>query len=1002
MNKKFEYGNLRPFLVGFLNGVYDTVLMKIRQRQKQPGGGQVDAKFVQTVFTKELSAAYASVDGQTMLKLLEGEYSYQKKEVDKCHEAMLVSLINSIVQSDVIVPDHTKVTANLPLCSGPKWSLLQEYLYEIRQEHVVENIDRESSLVLQQILFAENPEPFKKFGLVLGQVQSGKTSNYSALIAKACDAGYRLFIILSGIHNDLRQQTQERLDEMFLGYHDYKYQDDGKTPQHRTEKCGVGLLSAYDESQAPESATYTDYDFNGEFKTHPNLNRSIIFVIKKNTTILDKLINYLGSPSNKKIYKDWPALIIDDEADQASINTNKDFSVTKTNKCIRELCAFFNKVTYIGYTATPFANVLIDSKIKHKKFGLDLFPRDFIVRLKAPENYFGPAQYFGDNRDDEGLDLFMPVSNSVSDLLVGSRKRKTKRSGGGPENLKKLPAECRKFFLQYLLSAAIRQWRHKKLHPDLWSDAIQDEDLDFDSLEEQPVLATSMLVHVSSRVSVHRHLAQLFVDLLDEIKGLLQGNATDRQIVFDDMRELFHAQRAVTESTMKIRKHSDLSQDWSLPAAFEELIPEITMAMEDMRLFVVNGDEQQSQEFAADDLGANGRKRAAHSVFIGGNKLSRGLTLPGLCLSLFLRESRMYDTLLQMGRWFGYRDGYVDLCRICTTTDIIDNFRAISEAMLDFEAQIDRMNENLRSPENFRLKILSHPGLRVTAQNKMKHADLKTISLNGTITECRDIGLEPKLLMENMSSAYSFYQGINQEGTLTYASPDFGLEPPERQASYFEKGKGSSGRVWKKVPARLVIDFLSKYKATQTGESTSLNPIIEYIREANKVNKLYYWNVFIPGEKGSGMFSLKYPKRHVNITDDHKTAFIRALKTGGHEYIGVAKDVIDKVTEIIGDQENLARGELFRTVRDQAGKMHPDTGYLILYLIEPSELPAQGDKPFIEAQELVGEPTPITTYYLWLPKTEPLKTSTAVSNDTVADLDDEDVEEIEFDEDQGE
>ena len=1001
MNKKFEYGNLRPFLVGFLNGIYDAVILKIRQRQRQLGGNQVDAKFVQTVYAKELSTAYASTDGQTMLRLMEGEYSSQKEEVERCHQAMLVSLINSIVQSDIIVPDHTKVILTPPRCSGPKWGLLQEHLLEIHQEHVVENIDRESSLVLQQIIFPENPDPFKKFGLVLGQVQSGKTSNYSALIAKACDAGYRLFIILSGIHNDLRQQTQERLDEMFLGYHDYKYQEDGKTPQHRTEKCGVGLLSSYDESQAPESATYTDIDFNGEFKTHPNLNRPIIFVIKKNTTILKKIINYLESPSNKKIYCDWPALIIDDEADQASINTSKKF-FTKTNQRIREICTFFNKVTYIGYTATPFANVLINAQEKDKKLGVDLFPRDFIVRLKAPENYFGPAQYFGDNREDEGLDLFMPVSNSVSDLLGGNGKRKTKGSGGGYGSVKKLPPECRKFFLQYLLSAAIRQWRHKNRHPDLWINTLQDDDLDFDYLEEQPVLETSMLVHVSASVNVHRHLARLFVDLLEEIKGLLQGNAKDRQIVFDDMRALFHVQRAVTESTMKIRKHSDLSQDWSLPDTFEELIPDITMAMEDLRLFVVNGDEKQSQEFAADDLGDNGRKRAAHTVFIGGNKLSRGLTLPGLCLSLFLRGSTMYDTLLQMGRWFGYRDGYVDLCRICTTTDIIDNFRAISEALLDFEAQIDRMNENKRSPENFRLGILSHPGLSVTASNKMMHADLQTISLSGTITECRDIGLKPCLLEENMSTAYSFYQGINQEGTLAYASPDFGLESTERQASYLEQGKGSSGRVWKKVPARLVIEFLSKYKATQTGESSSLAPIIEYIREANRVNKLYYWNVFIPGEKGSGRFSLKYPKRHVNITDDQETAFIRALKTGGHEYVGVAEDVINKVTEIIGDQETLARGELFRAVREWAGKMHPDTGYLILYLIEPSELSTQENNPFIQAQKLVGEPTPITTYYLWLPKTEPLKTSSAVFNDTVVDLDDEDVEESEFDEDQGE
>lgn len=193
-------------------------------------------------------------------------------------------------------------------------------------------------------------------GLVIGHVQSGKTANYTGLIARAADAGYKFIVVIAGIHNNLRRQTQQRIDEAFIGR--------SSDPEDR-RNIGVGLAPGY-----PHPATLTnineDFNKNTAAKSGWKINdfsKPIILIIKKNVTTLTALHKWLKAlnAEGEDRISDVPMLLIDDEADNASINTNKeDLDPTRTNAMIRRILGLFAKSCYVGYTATPFANIFIN------------------------------------------------------------------------------------------------------------------------------------------------------------------------------------------------------------------------------------------------------------------------------------------------------------------------------------------------------------------------------------------------------------------------------------------------------------------------------------------------------------------------------------------------------------------------------------------------------------------------------------------------------------------
>ena len=287
--------------------------------------------------------------------------------------------------------------------SGEFWTLYRRYLEQTGSldRNSINKLEQDTLPNLMNCLGNPNGKVKKKLrrGLVIGDVQSGKTATYTGLICKAADAGYKVVILLTGITETLRKQTQERMEEGIIGY-TVRRVTRGTQKARQTDKVGVGK---FEHEMTATAFTSYDDDFKADtntiatsLKSHKSL---VMFIVKKNVKILENLYNWLEA-FNKDVLDDMihaPMLLIDDEADNASINTNKDkYNPTRTNSIIRKLCNAFSNATYVGFTATPFANVFIDPDTTKEMINADLFPQDFIYVLPTPSSYIGATKLFSD------------------------------------------------------------------------------------------------------------------------------------------------------------------------------------------------------------------------------------------------------------------------------------------------------------------------------------------------------------------------------------------------------------------------------------------------------------------------------------------------------------------------------------------------------------------------------------------------------------------------------
>ena len=291
------------------------------------------------------------------------------------------------------------VKSRIATTETPHWN---KYKVELQRDYpakVAQSTDDNTTEILDML---GNPKEssFNKRGLVMGSVQMGKTLNYIGLISKAADFGYKFIIIIAGATNNLRTQTQSRVDEGFT----------------RVDSGSSQIMTPEIYGNQPMSLTNLVNDFN-KVKRGDDFNllqsdRPYIAVVKKNGIVLNNLLNWIvdahflegHSKSNPTQGGplDIPLLLIDDEADYASVNTAKDpKKMTKINETIRQILSKFSKSSYIGYTATPFANIFIDPyKDVNNEIGDDLFPKNFIYKLGLPSNYMGPDTFFGDKAND--------------------------------------------------------------------------------------------------------------------------------------------------------------------------------------------------------------------------------------------------------------------------------------------------------------------------------------------------------------------------------------------------------------------------------------------------------------------------------------------------------------------------------------------------------------------------------------------------------------------------
>jgi len=652
---------------------------------------------------------------------------------------------------------------------------------------VIDATDEVTDRVLDRLGDPKNMSPWSRRGMVVGHVQSGKTANYTGLICKAADAGYRLIVVIAGIHNNLRNQTQARIDEGFIGRDTGRLAHANKT--QRQKIIGVGT---FDQREFPVSLTNTLRDFNKATATTNTsqvgqYNVPVVLVIKKNSSTLKNLLEWLKEHSVHQGTQmvSQPMLLIDDEADNASINTAyaRD-EVTRINSQIRELLSLFHRGCYVGYTATPFANIFIDPDTDDEALKQDLFPRHFIIGLDAPSNYFGAQKVFLDARDKH-----VRLINDNEDVLPMKHKI------DHPVDV--LPDSLVRAVRAFVVARAIRYTRG------------------------QQSSHASMLVNASRFTDVQGRLRSRISDVVGRIRDAVvvdggKGRAALHNQEIAALHEVWQAEYADADGV-----------DWP---EVQARLHEVLIAA---RVVEVNASKR-SQALDYDEGGEHG----ATVIAIGGFSLSRGLTLEGLTVSYFLRNSMMYDTLMQMGRWFGYRPGYEDLCRVWIPADGVGWYAHIHEAMDDLQAQLKRMELVKATPEQFGLAVRSHPeSLIVTARNKMgtgREFPMK-VSLEEKLVETTRIVADKAQLARNAQAGVTLLGGMRSDG----------LEFEPRSRGYLVTG----------VQVDRIDTFLRTYRTDPSNVPVDLLTDPKLIRDyiaARADSELRVWDVFIASSTAKG------------------------------------------------------------------------------------------------------------------------------------------------------
>ncbi len=661
------------------------------------------------------------------------------------------------------------------------WNRYRRLMEEKRlSSQVLGGLGNVTDRILGLLENPERPGRWDRRGMVMGHVQSGKTANYIGVATKAADAGYRVIIIIAGLQNKLRDQTQRRVDEGFIGFSSTA----GSRRQHlKHTVLGVGR---FDSRYRPSAFTTSHRDFHkgiAESLNVPlqNLRQPAVFVIKKNPKTLRNLIDWLKT-HNAQLGTDTigePMLLIDDEADNASINIKHRLDeISRINGQIRELLDLFERSNYVGYTATPFANIFIDPDSEDQMAGHDLFPRDFIVSLDPPTNYFGAARVFRDPdskvlRDVDDHEDLLPTSHKIDHVVTG------------------LPQSLEEAIRVFILARAVRLARgHNHAH-------------------------NSMLVNVSRFLAVQQQVRNEIQALVDRISSSVRINGArqaEEALEDPDIAELHHS----------FRKHFDgvCGTSWSRVQAL------LHASVSAVNVVEINSRSAGSLDYS--EHAASG----FNVIAVGGLSLSRGLTLEGLTVSYFLRRSMMYDTLFQMGRWFGYRDGYEDLCRVWMPDEAQGWYDHIAESIDELRDELARMQSANATPRDFGLKVRSHPDtLVVTARNKMGSGQRHTvlIGLATQFVETWILHRDKKTLDANLRAAVRLADTMRTEG-----------HAPEN-GEYV-----NGGRLVRDVPVKLVDAFLGAFRNHPGSPATESDPVRRYI-DPRSQNELSRWDVLFVG-----------------------------------------------------------------------------------------------------------------------------------------------------------
>lgn len=692
-----------------------------------------------------------------------------------------------------------------------RWDRYRDYLQTQKNfaPSVISGM-QESLFKIMDLVGNPSGDNFKRKGLVVGDVQSGKTANYVGLMNLAADANYKLMIVLTGTTNTLREQTQIRIEEGL-----------GKA---RLAK-GVGIInnSMYQEFSEKHPSYLTTREDDFKATSRRNIQQSIeatsvpiVIVTKKNSTALKNIHEWLKQYSliQNHDHIDSSLLLIDDEADFASVNVNNENDKpTAINSKIRDILELFTKSSYIGFTATPFANIFIDPESNEEMYGQDLFPRDYIYVLGESDKYIGVQSVFGEEAKHK--DMVVELEISEVETYLGLKHKKE-------DVFNKLSPSMIDAINVFLLANVIRDLRgQKNAH-------------------------RSMLFNISRFISMHEQIRLVVLQYLDKVK--LEVRLFGKLPLAEALQK-----ETISELRNSFEKHySNLEANYN----FEFILKNMIDSIHNIEVEVVNSKNNNLNYLGNEEQGLR-------VIIIGGFSLSRGLTLEGLMTSYYFRNSVMYDSLLQMGRWFGYRPKYGDLCRIFMTQATKSDFEFIALATQELKEDLEANSKRGLTPRDFGIRVRTgQNGLIITARNKMRTGEKFTAKVNYS----KDIIETTAMTLNDVDLNQRNNELIKQLVDFNHDKISNELDPRS------QKTLGLIG-----LDKLQIISFLQEYSTVISAKFDS-ELIIKWLRSNNSLI-LDKWDVaFITGSNDEKKFDYGY-----GITG--KTSYRKVHKSTNYEGI---------------------------------------------------------------------------------------------------------------------
>ncbi len=802
-----------------------------------------------------------------------------------------------------------------------------------RSKSMINETERSSLEIIKKIGDPKNPNNFFVKGLVVGSVQSGKTSNFNAVVNSSIDVGYKLIIVLSGIMEDLRRQTQIRTEKEVEGKMIAQDKFIGVG-----EIASFGQLGRFTDVNQVILPTSTQNDFNRTMQqAHFSLNNTNILICKKNTSVLQNLLLWLNEyllENNDK--HNIPFLIIDDEADNASINNlghkGSEYA-NKINGHIRALLALFNRKTYIGYTATPFANILQDWnkkpeakwKVKDNKNNSELefdqegnlFPDDFIELLIPPSNYIGPKNFF-ETRIEEIKKIEPLLAEPLNDYIEYFPERVEILSDGSLIGVKKynnqkefdndLNAKTRFGTFQDYRESTRATTKHDNFPieiPKSLDEAIKCFIVSIAiRLSRRPELIQSklfhphntMLIHISRFSDWQCKTKKLIIKKIDKIReGLNNDTLNASDSIFIEFERIWIKYYA--DAVNNIREY--------LPENYEDeyLTRKTFLEVRDLLVSAINGIEVKAVNTVEKDVldYESGEKKY---IVIGGNKLSRGFTLEGLTINYFIRNTNFADTLLQMGRWFGYRPGYLDCCKLFTTADTFEKFDQCTWTIEELEEEFRKLSIAKKKPKDYATKVLTHPGtLQITRPAILKNAVVEKWSFEDSLIQTTEL----KVTKENIEKSWSNFKNICQKHKERFI-----VDKDKKIISFKTDTDG-------------FVEFLNSQQ-TYT-EKFLKDELIRFVKLSNQYEKLTNWTIVI---KTSGSSNTLLPKEDtgflevvqlsIRSSSKREPYYTKLLTENIFKVSGASSNIISGGTDM---SFTLSESEISK-IKDEFNKIKPD------------------------------------------------------------------------------